>query len=130
MPRPSLVSLAAAAAACLAAAVPAQAQHPPSTAPSRDAVSTPSQPGRTSPPFHVVWTREATIADIRGALEARTLTCRQLVQGYIDRIEAYDRKGPALNAIVMVNPGALATATRSMRNSAGPAARGRCIACR
>jgi amidase len=58
----------------------------------------------------VVWTREATIADIRGALEARTLTCRQLVQGYIDRIEAYDRKGPALNAIVMVNPGALADA--------------------
>ena len=106
MPRPSLVSFAAAA-ACLAAAVPAQAQHAPSTAPSRDAASTPPQPGRTSPPFHVVWTREATIADIRGALEARTLTCRQLVQGYIDRIEAYDRKGPALNAIVMVNPGAL-----------------------
>jgi Asp-tRNA(Asn)/Glu-tRNA(Gln) amidotransferase A subunit family amidase len=38
------------------------------------------------------------------------VTCRQLVQGYIDRIEAYDRRGPTLNAIVTVNPGALAAA--------------------
>jgi hypothetical protein len=29
---------------------------------------------------------------------------------YLDRIEAYDKKGPLLNAIVMVNPNALATA--------------------
>jgi hypothetical protein len=33
-----------------------------------------------------------------------------LVQGYIDRIEAYDKKGPALNAIIMINPNALAAA--------------------
>jgi hypothetical protein len=44
--------------------------------------------------FHLTWTQEATIADIRAALAARDLTCRQLVQGYIDRIEAYDKKGP------------------------------------
>jgi Asp-tRNA(Asn)/Glu-tRNA(Gln) amidotransferase A subunit family amidase len=29
---------------------------------------------------------------------------------YLDRIEAYDKRGPALNAIVVVNPNALATA--------------------
>ena len=29
---------------------------------------------------------------------------------YLDRIEAYDKKGPALNAIILVNPRALATA--------------------
>src|SRR5215469_13393656 len=60
--------------------------------------------------FRLMWTDEATIADIRAAFETRQLTCRQLVQLYIDRIEAYDKKGPALNAIIMVNPNALAVA--------------------
>jgi Asp-tRNA(Asn)/Glu-tRNA(Gln) amidotransferase A subunit family amidase len=57
-----------------------------------------------------MWTGEATVADIRVALQARELTCRQLVQMYLDRIAAYDKKGPVLNAIIMVNPNALATA--------------------
>src|SRR5258707_9055266 len=60
--------------------------------------------------FRLIWTQEATIADILAAFKAKELTCRQLVQMYLDRIDAYDRKGPALNAIVMVNPNALATA--------------------
>src|SRR5215467_600244 len=60
--------------------------------------------------FRLIWTQEATIADIVAAFKAKELTCRQLVQMYLDRIETYDRKGPALNAIVMVNPNALATA--------------------
>src|SRR5215471_1406777 len=60
--------------------------------------------------FDLMTTAEATISDIHAALEARQLTCRQLVQLYIDRIEAYDKKGPALNAIIMVNPNALAVA--------------------
>jgi len=60
--------------------------------------------------FRLMWTDEATVADIRAALAAHEITCRQLVQMYLDRIEAYDKKGPLLNAIVMVNPNALATA--------------------
>src|SRR5262245_57969866 len=60
--------------------------------------------------FQLLRTDEATIADIQAALKARTLTCRALVQLYLDRIEAYDKKGPALNAIVTVNPDALKTA--------------------
>ena len=60
--------------------------------------------------FRLVWTDEAAIADIHAALEARQLSCRQLVQMYIDRIEAYDKKGPALNAIIMINPNALVAA--------------------
>src|SRR5262249_54044867 len=57
--------------------------------------------------FDLLRSEEATIADIHTAFKAKTLTCRALVQMYIDRIEAYDRKGPALNAIVVVNPDAL-----------------------
>src|SRR4029077_15374894 len=51
--------------------------------------------------------REATIADIHAALVARRLTCAQLVQKYLDRIDALDKKGPAINAVIVVNAGAL-----------------------
>jgi len=57
--------------------------------------------------FEVVHYEKATIADIHAALSAKTLTCRALVQMYLDRIAAYDKKGPALNAIVVTNPEAL-----------------------
>jgi Asp-tRNA(Asn)/Glu-tRNA(Gln) amidotransferase A subunit family amidase len=50
---------------------------------------------------------EATIAQIETALRARSLTCRSLVERYLARIDAYDKRGPALNAIVMTNAGAL-----------------------
>jgi Asp-tRNA(Asn)/Glu-tRNA(Gln) amidotransferase A subunit family amidase len=58
-------------------------------------------------PFAV---EETTIAEVHAAMRARTLTCRALVQRYLDRIEAYDKRGPALNAIVTVDPRALAVA--------------------
>ena len=57
--------------------------------------------------FDVVRYEEATIADIQGAFNAKTLKCRALVQMYLERIAAYDKKGPALNAIVVTNPDAL-----------------------
>ncbi len=60
-----------------------------------------------APAFHI---EEATIADVHAAMNAGKLTCRALVGAYLARIEAYDKKGPALNAIVVVNPNALADA--------------------
>ena len=59
----------------------AQAVTPPTAAPAR---------------FDVV---EATIADIQDAMRAGTLGCRALVQEYLRRIDAYDKNGPAINAI-------------------------------
>ena len=53
---------------------------------------------------------EATIAQIHAAMTAGRLTCRALVSQYLARIEAYDKKGPAINALVVVNPRALAIA--------------------
>ena len=61
----------------------------------------------TARSFDVVRYEEATIADIQGAFNAKTLKCRALVQMYLERIAAYDKKGPALNAIVVTNPDAL-----------------------
>jgi Asp-tRNA(Asn)/Glu-tRNA(Gln) amidotransferase A subunit family amidase len=53
---------------------------------------------------------EATIADIHDAYRSGELTCRELVQQYLDRIAAYDKQGPALTAIITVNPRALEVA--------------------
>lgn len=55
---------------------------------------------------------EATIDDIHAAFRANRLTCRALVEGYLRRIEAYDKAGPRLNAVQTVNPRALQEADR------------------
>jgi len=53
---------------------------------------------------------EASVADVQNALRSGAITCRGLVQRYLDRVAAYDKNGPGLNAIVIVNPDALAVA--------------------
>jgi amidase len=53
---------------------------------------------------------ETTIADVHAAFKAKTLTCHALVAQYLARIAALDKQGPAINAIVMLNPDALAIA--------------------
>jgi amidase len=60
--------------------------------------------------FEVV---EASIAQLRAALEAGEVTSEELTQAYLDRIEAYDRGGIRLNALVVMNPEALAAARAS-----------------
>ncbi|HSE87563.1 MAG TPA: amidase family protein [Candidatus Binatia bacterium] len=62
-----------------------------------------------STPFNLV---EATIDDIHAAYKSGQLTCHQLVQMYVDRIEAFDKKGPAINAIITVNFDAIKEADR------------------
>ncbi|MBW4653642.1 MAG: hypothetical protein KME20_11490 [Kaiparowitsia implicata GSE-PSE-MK54-09C] len=53
---------------------------------------------------------EATIPDLNEAFEAGTLTSEQLVQFYLDRIDAYDQQGPAINSLITINPEAIAQA--------------------
>lgn len=60
----------------------------------------------TRPPFDVT---EASIDQVQQALKHGTCTCEQVVQAYQARIAAYD-KPTKLNAIVVTNPQALATA--------------------
>jgi len=50
---------------------------------------------------------ELTIAEAQRAMLAHTLTARQLVEAYLGRIEAYDKQGPSINSLIMVNPRAL-----------------------
>ena len=60
-------------------------------------------------PFLIV---EASIDGIQMAFRSGRLTARQLVQGYLDRINAYDKQGPNINSVITLNPNALAEADR------------------
>ncbi len=53
---------------------------------------------------------ETSIADLHRAMASGQVTARQLVERYLARIEAYDKRGPAINAIIRINPNALARA--------------------
>ena len=54
---------------------------------------------------------EATISQIHEAIRSGDITCRALVERYLERIRVYDQT-TGLNAIVIVNPDALADADR------------------
>jgi amidase len=64
----------------------------------------------------------ATIADINAAFKAGTLTAEQLVQMCLDRIQSYDRAGPSLHAVMLINPKAVETARAldAERKAKGP----------
>lgn len=69
--------------------------------------------------------QEITIDRFHGALRDGTLTTARLVRHYLARIAAYDREGPALRALLTVNPQALQEAERldaafAQRGPVGP----------
>jgi Asp-tRNA(Asn)/Glu-tRNA(Gln) amidotransferase A subunit family amidase len=53
---------------------------------------------------------EASVRSIHAAIDAKKATCAQVIRHYLDRIEAYDDRGPVINAIITVNPRAIETA--------------------
>jgi len=72
-----------------------------------------------STPLDVV---EASIAELRDALDSGGVTSVELVAAYLDRIAAYDRSGIRLNAVPVLNPAAFAEARASdERRAAGEA---------
>ncbi len=65
---------------------------------------------------------EQSISELQAQMQAGTLTARALVERYLNRIERLDRNGPALNAVMEINPDALtiADALDAERASQGP----------
>jgi amidase len=53
---------------------------------------------------------EATIAELEEAMRSGRHTARSITQAYLDRVQAVDKEGPALNSIIELNPDALAMA--------------------
>ena len=47
---------------------------------------------------------EKSVRELGAALDAGVVTSVDLVDGYLARIEAFDRRGPAINAMIAVNP--------------------------
>ncbi len=78
------------------------------------------------PPFHLL---EAGIEEVHAALQSGRVTCRDLTQLYLDRIAAYDKSGPMLNAVQTLNPEALQEADRldAAWKASGPAGPLHCI---
>jgi amidase len=64
----------------------------------------------------------ASIADIRAAFDAGALTSERLTQLFLARIEAYNKQGPQLNAVLRLNPHAVdeARALDAERRRTGP----------
>ena len=79
---------------------------------------------QTSPvlPLPTFDVTERSIEELQKAMQAGVVTSRQLVDLYLARIDAYDKRGPSLNSIVSVNPLARDAPLRLMRN-ASPRAR-------
>ena len=77
-------------------------------------------------PFNIV---EATIDDLQVAIRSRQITCRRLVEMYLERIKSYDKAGPSLNAMQTVNPHAVQEAERldAVLTASGPVGPLHCI---
>ena len=56
------------------------------------------------PPFQF---DNATVADLQTSLQAGRLTSKKLCEAYLERIESIDKRGPALRAVIELNPQAL-----------------------
>ncbi len=64
------------------------------------------------------------IAELQAAMAAGSLSAVELVRAYLARIAAYDQAGPALNAVLAVNPQALDEAGQRDADRQGGAAVG------
>lgn len=54
----------------------------------------------------------ATITQLRAALDEGKTSSEQLVEYYLDRVERFDKRGPTINAFISLNPQARAQARR------------------
>jgi len=65
---------------------------------------------------------EYDIESLQASMQSGKLSSKQLVQYYLDRIEAIDRNGPGLNSVIEINPRALeiAGALDEERHETGP----------
>jgi amidase len=65
---------------------------------------------------------DATVDHLQDQMRAGALTSRSITQAYVDRIKALDQSGPGVNAVIELNPDAMATADEldAERHAKGP----------
>ena len=74
-----------------------------------DSVTGPEATTSSTPPFEL---EEMTIQELRKGIETGRFTCRQISEMYLERIEALNRQGPRLYAVLETNPEALEIAEK------------------
>lgn len=67
---------------------------------------------------------EITVAELRAGLDSGRFTSEQLVQMYSQRIADIDRQGPAINAVIEMNPDAMELARKADQERKAGGARG------
>ncbi len=77
--------------------------HRPEAAANKSNKSETDQPGE----FDL---NEVTVEELQTKMKNGELSSRAITQKYLDRIEAIDKRGPAINAVIEVNPDALSIA--------------------
>jgi amidase len=90
----------------------------PSTSPAPNAA--PPDPPAAGAPH--AWIEEATIATLSAAMASGEHSAVEITEAYLARIEALDRRGPALRSVIEINPDAVADAERldRERRARGP----------
>lgn len=68
---------------------------------------------------------EMTISELQEQMKSGQMSSRALAQKYLDRINEIDKKGPAINAVLEINPDALSIAEsldreRKLKGARGP----------
>ncbi|PYQ32937.1 MAG: amidase [Acidobacteria bacterium] len=64
-------------------------------------------PGALPAPFEL---EEMTVGEMQEGMRSGRYTARSLTEAYLGRIEAIDKRGPAINSMIELNPDALAIA--------------------
>ncbi len=67
---------------------------------------------------------EITLGELQDGMTSGRWTARSIAEGYLGRIDAIDKRGPAINAIIELNPEALAIADAMDRERKAGHARG------
>jgi len=68
--------------------------------------------------------QEKGIAELQAAMASGETSALEIARGYLERIAAIDASGPALNAVLEINPDALQTAAELDRERRGQGPRG------
>jgi len=81
--------------------------------------------GLFAAPAHAqITVAERSIVELQEMMVSGEATAASITQAYLDRIEAYDQQGPAINAMVWLNPNALSDAEALDRERAERGPRG------
>src|SRR5438874_1519066 len=67
---------------------------------------------------------EMTIADLQAGMSSGKFTARSITEKYLARIDAIDKRGPAINSVIETNPDALAMADAADKERRDKGARG------